>query len=67
MSNPGPFSDLGKAAKEALFKEKLLRDFNTKDQVNFANTSSTGVVRVHFVRSSSSMVFSAELPPVILF
>jgi len=43
MTNPGPFSDLGKAAKEALFKEKLLRDFNTKDQVNFANTSSTGV------------------------
>jgi len=43
MANPGSFSDLGKAAKEALFKEKLLKDFNTKDQINFSNTSTAGV------------------------
>jgi len=39
-TNPGSFADLGKEAKEALFKS---RDFNTKDQLNVTTTSDNGV------------------------
>jgi len=38
--NPGSFADLGKEAKEDLFKSK---DFNTKDQLSFTTTSTSGV------------------------
>jgi hypothetical protein len=37
--NPGSFADLGKDAKEALFKSK---DFNTKDQLQFTTTAANG-------------------------
>jgi len=61
MANPGPFSDLGKAAKEALFKDKLLKDFNTKDQVNFANTSSTGVKLSGKVTREDASKYSGQI------
>jgi hypothetical protein len=56
--NPGSFGDLGKEAKEALFKSK---DFNTKDQVSLTTTSSNGVKAISKLTREDGGKIAAQL------
>jgi hypothetical protein len=57
--NPGSFADLGKEAKEALFKSK---DFNTKDQLQFTTSAPNGIKLIgKLTREASGLAGQVEL------